>query len=127
MSRAVQRAPLLCWVLRRNQFAFLARLVLYDVPCHGARGHGQRAAQIHLTRTAAAGEVAVLRADDDLVSSRRDSGAGIDAGSATGLNDVRARLLEHFQVPALDAILPRFLRTAIDVKLHRSGNALSSV
>ena len=78
-----------------NQLSLLTRLVLYDVPRDGAGCHGKRRSKIHLSGAAAAGEVSVLRADDDLIGPRRNSRSGIDAGSAAGLDDVRAGVISH--------------------------------
>ena len=50
----------------RRQFPFRAGLVLDDVSCDRARRYRQRAGQIHLPGAAAAGEIAVLRADHHL-------------------------------------------------------------
>lgn len=57
-------------VLRSHRFLFLARFVLHDVASHRAGRHRQRRSQIHLSRTAAAGKIAILRTDHHLVGTR---------------------------------------------------------
>src|ERR1700722_1444087 len=104
---------------------YFARLVLHDVARNRARGNGQRRGQIHLSWTAATGEIAVLRADHHLIRTSRNSGSGVDAGSATGLDHVRAGLLKHVQVAFANAVLARFLRSKLNVELHRVSHALA--
>src|ERR1700740_2149423 len=70
--------------LRPDQLFLFTRLILHDVPCHSTGGHRERRCQIHLSRTAASGEIAVLGADYNLIGTGRDTWPGIDAGSATG-------------------------------------------
>ena len=72
--------------------------VFHDVArdCAGRDCEGRR--QIHLAGTAAAGEVAVLRADHNLVGTRGNARAGVDAGSATGFDHVSPRLLEDLEI-----------------------------
>src|ERR1700722_20809973 len=67
--------------LRSHQLLGLARFVLDDIARHCAGGHGQRRREIHLARPAAPGEGAGLRADYDLIGTRGNSGAGVDAGA----------------------------------------------
>ncbi len=73
--------------LYRHVFNFGQRMVFDNVPRHGARCYRERRGQIHLSWTAAAGEVAVLGADDDLIGAGGDAGAGVDAGSAAGFDE----------------------------------------
>ncbi len=55
---------------RSNQLLLLARLVLHDISRHRASRDRQRRSKIHLSRPAAAREVAILGADDNLVGTR---------------------------------------------------------
>src|SRR5208282_3850570 len=72
--------------------------VLDNVPRHRACGHGQRRRQIHLARPAASRKISVLRADHDLVGTRRYSRPGIDARATTRLDHARTRLLENLDI-----------------------------
>src|SRR5579871_4143141 len=109
----------------RRRLALAGRLVLDDIAGERTGGHRQRTRQVHLPRPAAPGEVAVLRADDDLVRARRNARPGIDARAATGLDDVRARLLEDVEITLADAVLARFLRAELQVELAAIGDALA--
>ena len=108
--------------LNGGEFALLAGLVFHNVSRDRAGGHGQRAGKIHLPRAAASWEIPVLRADDDLIRPRGNARTRIDAGAATRLDDVRSRPLENLQIAAPDAIIPRFLRAELNVKLDGVGN-----
>src|SRR5579863_4123619 len=77
---------------------FLARLILHDVACDRARGDRQRRSQIHLPRSAASGEVPVLRADYNLFGTGRDSWTGVDASPTTGFDDMRSGFLKNIQI-----------------------------
>ena len=50
------------------KFRLRAGLVLGDVPGDGAGRNCQGTGEIHLSRSAAAGEIPVLRTDDDLIA-----------------------------------------------------------
>src|SRR5438445_355146 len=110
--------------LRSHQLLRLTWLVLHDVARHGAGRDRQRGSQVHLSRAAAAGEVAILRTDDDLLGTGGDSRTGVDAGATAGLDHVRPRLLEDFEVSPAQAVFARFLRAELDIELDRIGHAL---
>src|SRR5580698_8355310 len=93
-----------------RRLALACRLVLHDVAGNRAGRHRQRTRQVHLARTAASGEVAVLRADHHLRGTRGDARPGIDAGAATGLNHMRSGALEDVEITFANAILARLLR-----------------
>ena len=50
-----------------GRLALPGRFVLHDVARDGAGRYGQRTRQVHLPRTAASREVAILRADHHLI------------------------------------------------------------
>jgi hypothetical protein len=52
------------------QLFLLSGLVFHDMPRDGACRYRKRRCQVHLSRPAAAREVAVLRADHNLVGTR---------------------------------------------------------
>src|SRR5690348_9811157 len=112
-------------LLRRHQLSLLRRLVLADIASHRARRHRQRAGQIHLSRPAAAREVAVLGADYHLIGTRRNPWPGVDAGPAAGLDHNGPRLLEHLQVALAHAVLARLLRPELNVELAAGGHPLA--
>src|SRR6266699_2189544 len=103
----------------------LAGLVFHDVACNRARRHGQRAGEIHLSRTATAWEVTILGADHDLIRPRRDSGSGINAGAAAWLNHMRAGVLENIDIALAYTVIARFLRSKLDIELHRVRDAFA--
>src|SRR6266568_657030 len=103
----------------------LAGLVFHDVACNRARRHGQRAGEIHLSRTATAWEVTILGADHDLIRPRRNSGAGINAGAAAWLNHMRAGVLENIDIALAYTVIARFLRSKLDIELHRVRDAFA--
>src|SRR5438874_6922689 len=103
----------------------LAGLVFHDVACNRARRHGQRAGEIHLSRTATAWEVTILGADHDLIRPRRDSGSGINAGAAAWLNHMRAGVLENIDIALAYTVIARFLRFKLDIELHRVRDAFA--
>src|SRR5215510_7993734 len=108
-----------------NQLALAAGFILHDIASHGAGCNGVRACQIHLSRTAASREIAVLGADHDLVRTRRNSRTRIDAGAATWLDHDRSCTLESFQITIADAILPRLLGAKLNIKLAGIRNTPS--
>src|SRR5438552_13409079 len=110
--------------LRSHHLLRLTWLVLHDVARHGAGRDRQRGSQVHLSRAAAAGEVAILRTDDDLLGTGGNSRTGVDAGATAGLDHVRPRLLEDFEVSPAQAVFARFLRAELDIELDRIGHAL---
>src|SRR5690242_19786555 len=79
---------------RLRAYQFCLRLVLHDVSGNSTGRDCVRARKIHLSRTAAAGEVPVLGADHHLVRACRDAGTGIDTCAATWLDDNRAGFAE---------------------------------
>src|SRR5438552_5307360 len=103
----------------------LAGLVFHDVACNRARRHGQRAGEIHLSRPAAAWEVTILGADHDLIRPRRNSGSGINASAAAWLNHMRAGVLENIDIALAYTVIARFLRTKLDIELHRVRDAFA--
>src|SRR5258706_8703897 len=109
---------------RSHQLPLFARLVLHDVPRHRARRDRQRRSQIHLSRTATPGEVAVLCADHYLIGTRRNSWPRVDACSTTRLNHMRPGLLEDLDIAFAQAVLTRLLRSKLDVELDRVSHAL---
>src|ERR1017187_8370792 len=105
------------WLPRGTHGVALSRgLVLHDVARDCAGGARERTRQVHQAGTAAAREVAVLRADHKLVGTRRSPRPGINARPATGLDYVRSGLLENFQVAFPRAIFARLLRPELDVE-----------
>src|SRR5205823_4590944 len=99
--------------LRADQLALLAGLIFGDVARHRARSDRQRRSEIHLSRAATSGEVAVLGTNHDLIRTRGNTRSGIDASAATRLDDLRAGLLENFQITAPHRVLPRLLRSKL--------------
>src|ERR1700676_4102000 len=110
--------------LSSDQFFLLARLVFHDVSRNRAGCNRERGGQVHLSGPASAGEIPVLCADHHLVGARRNSRAGVDARSATGLDHLRTRLLENVNVAFAQAIFPGLLRSELNVKLHRLSHLL---
>src|SRR6266480_7440297 len=108
-----------------HRLPLLAGLIFHDVACNRARRHCQRAGEIHLSRTAAAWEVTVLGADYDLIRPRRNSGAGINAGAAAWLNHMRAGVLENIDIALAYTVIARFLRSKLDIELHRVRDAFA--
>ena len=84
-----------------GRFSFRAWLILYDVSRYGAGGDRQRAGEVHLSRTTTAGEIAVLGADNHLLRPSGHARPGIDASPTTGLDHMRAGLLENVRYPFL--------------------------
>ncbi len=103
----------------------LARLVLHDVTRHSAGCDRQRACQIHLSRPAASGKIAVLRADDDLVWTAGHSRPCVDARATTWLNHARAGFFENLEIALALRILARFLRSELDPEFNARSDALS--
>src|SRR5450755_1365823 len=108
---------------RVGRFRLSSRFVFHDVASNSAGRDRKRAGQVHEPGSAAAREVAVLRADHHLIRPRGNSRAGIDARSATGLDDARARFLEYFEVALANAVFARLLRPKLDVELTGIRNA----
>src|SRR5579859_193286 len=100
------------------QFSLTCRLVLGDISRDGARSNREWTRQIHLSRSAAAGEVAILRANHDLIRPRRYSRTGVDAGAATRLDHGCAGFLEDIQVALAHAVFACGLRAELNVELH---------
>src|SRR5580658_7914379 len=103
----------------------LARLILHNVARNCARRDRQRRSQIHLSRTAAPREVAVLRADHNLIRSRRNTRPRVDARSATRLDHNRPSLLEYSEIALAQTVLARLLRSKLNVELHRPRHVLA--
>ena len=112
-------------LLSADQFLLLARLVFDDISRDRAGRDSIRRRQIHLTRAAASREIAVLSADHDLVRTRGNARACVDAGSATGLDHLRARLAEDIQISAANAVVASFLRAELDEELDRVCDPLA--
>src|SRR5581483_630841 len=112
-------------LLDQRGFAGFCGEIFGDVSGDGAGRHRVGAGEVHLSWSAAAGEVAVLRADHDLVGTRRDSRTSIDARSAAWLNDFRSRLAKDFKIAFAHAVLACLLRTELDVELDRRRHALA--
>src|SRR6185312_3567767 len=108
-----------------HQLSLLRRFVFGDITGDGAGRDRQRAGKIHLSRSAASGEIPVLRADYYLVRTRRDSRTRIDAGSATRLYHFGSGSLEDIEIPLAHAIFAGFLRPELDIELHRRRNSLA--
>src|SRR3989441_8602694 len=108
-----------------HRLPLLAGLVFHDVACNRARRHCQRAGEVHLSRPAAAWEVTILGADHDLIRPRRNSGAGINAGAAAWLNHMRAGVLEKIDIALAYTGIARFLRSKLDIELHRVRDAFA--
>src|SRR5579862_4163840 len=96
---------------------FLAFLILHDEAGDGTGGDGEWARQIHESRPAAAREIAVLSTDHDLIGASADSGSGINAGTATGLNHMRSGPLEDVEIAFTHAVVAGFLRAELDIEL----------
>src|SRR6185437_11037002 len=111
--------------LKKSLTSTFLRLVLNDVSRNRGRRHRERACQIHLTWAATSGKIAVLRANNDLIASRRNPRTGIDTGSATRLNDVRPGPLEQVQIALAHTVVARFLRSELDVELNGIGDSLA--
>src|SRR5207244_6311872 len=94
-----------------------------NVPSHRARGHGQRRRQVELPRPAASGKISVLRADRDLVGTRRYSRPRIDARPTTRLDHVCAGFLENLNVAFALRILARLLGTELDPEIDTFRNS----
>ena len=92
-------------------------IVFGDVPGDGAGGHRQRAGQVHLAGAASSGEVSVLGTYYYLVGAGGDSGAGVDAGSAAGLDEAGAGSLENLYVAFAARVLAGFLRAELNPEL----------
>src|SRR2546430_5348251 len=101
-----------------HRLPLLAGLIFHDVACNRARRHCQRAGTLHLSRTPAALEVTHLRADYDLIWPRRNSGSSINASAAACLNHKRAGVLENIDIPFAYAVIARFLRAKLNIKLY---------
>src|SRR5215831_8900958 len=99
------------------QFTLAAGLIFHDVSCDCAGGDGVRTCKVHLSGAAAAGEITVLGADHDLVGTRRDARAGVDAGAAARLNHNCSCSLKDVQVTLADAVFARLLRAKLNIKL----------
>src|SRR5579863_2241145 len=99
-----------------RRLAFARRFVLHDVACQRACRNRQRTRQIHLPRPAASWKVAILRADHDLVRTRRNARSGVDACAAAWLDNVRACLLEDLEIALAHAVLARFLRAELQIE-----------
>src|SRR2546428_4907013 len=108
-----------------HRLPLLAGLIFHDVACNRARRHCQRAGKIHLSRTAAAWEVTVLGADYDLIWPRRNSGSSINASAAAWLNHKRAGVLENIDIALAYTVIARFLRSKLDIELHRVRDAFA--
>src|SRR6266566_4971836 len=108
-----------------HRLPLLAGLIFHDVACNRARRHGQRAGKIHLSRAAAAWEVTVLGADYDLIWPRRNSGSSINASAAAWLNHKRAGVLENIDIALAYTVIARFLRSKLDIELHRVRDAFA--
>src|SRR5437867_10423656 len=89
-------------------------------------GHRVRRSQIHLAGSAAAREVAILRAHHHLSLHRAHTGTRVDASPATWLDDVRSDLSQNFDVAALFAILSYLDRAELDEALHVGMNSLAA-
>ena len=105
-------------VLYSRRFVFGCGLVLRDVSGDRARGYSVGTGKIHLPRSAASGEVTILRADHDLVGTSRDSRSRIDTSSAAGFNYSRAGFLKNVEITLAHAVLSRLLRAELDVELN---------
>src|ERR1700732_4159041 len=99
--------------LRHYQLVRFTGFVFHNVARHGAGGNGVWAGQVHLTRSAATGEVTVLRTDHDLVRARGNTRPGVYAGATARLNYDCPCLLENLQISISYAVLTRFLRTKL--------------
>src|SRR6266699_801754 len=108
-----------------HRLPLLAGLIFHDVACNRARRHCQRAGKIHLSRTAAAWEVTVLGADYDLIWPRRTSVSSINASAAAWLNHKRAGVLENIDIALAYTVIARFLRSKLDIELHRVRDAFA--
>src|SRR5438552_2615345 len=108
-----------------HRLPLLAGLIFHDVACNRARRHCQRAGKVHLSRTAAAWEVTVLGADYDLIWPRRNSGSSINASAAAWLNHKRAGVLENIDIALAYTVIARFLRSKLDIELHRVRDAFA--
>ena len=103
------------WELRHSHR--VRGFVRDNVSRHRARGHGQRRRQVHLSGPAASGKVSVLRADHDLIGTRRYSRPGIDARATTRLDHVRAGYLKNLDVALALRVLARFLGAELNPEL----------
>src|SRR5207244_2470434 len=63
--------------------------------------------------------------DHDLIRPRRNSGAGINAGAAAWLNHMRAGVLENIDIALAYTVIARFLRSKLDIELHRVRDAFA--
>ena len=105
--------------LRRNQVRLGTRLVFHDVSgdcaCCNSEGRGK----IHLSGSATAREIAILRADDDLIGARGHSWTCVDAGSTAGLDHLRPGSFENVQISATQAVISRLLRAELNYLLAK--------
>src|SRR5262249_46632741 len=67
----------------------------------------------------------ILGADHNLVGPRRNPGARVDAGAATRLNYVRAGAFENVEIASTNAVLPRLLRSELNVEFQGMGYPLA--
>src|ERR1035441_256938 len=110
---------------RVGGFARTRRFVLDNVAGDGAGRHGQRARQIHLPRTAAPGEVSVLRADYHLVGTRGNTRSSVDTSAATRLNHLCACLAEDVEIALAHAVFARLLRSELEIESAVLRNPLA--
>src|ERR1700674_5508737 len=111
--------------LGQYQIARVRGRILDNVSSHRAGCHGQRRRQVQLPRPAASGKISVLRADHNLLRTRRYSRPRIDARSTARLDHVCAGFLENLDVALALRVLARFLGTELDPELDIFRNSFS--
>ncbi len=100
------------------QFPISAGLIFDDISGNRTRRNRIWRGEVHLAGAAAPGKVAVLRADDNLIGASRNSGASINAGSATWLDEAGSGLFKNLDVALPPRILARLLRAKLNPELH---------
>src|SRR5436309_16117708 len=102
-----------------HHLSLAGRLIFRDISGDRTGSDRVRTRKIQLSRTAATWEVAVLRADYDLIGTGGNSGSGINAGSATRFNYFGSSFLKDIEIALANAVVARVLRAELDIELDR--------
>src|SRR5882724_221695 len=92
----------------------LLGVIFNNLSCDRGSRNSQRRSQVHLTRSASSGKIAIDRADRDLFFQGADPRSGIDAGATTWLDNLRADLFEYIQIAFVQTVFAGFLRAKLD-------------